>query len=212
MAVSVQVNSAVLKRIVRCLADAAASRPDMPTHFTETVLIQPDSAGVAFLCTDGYRLHKVVVSTSYAKFDGDGDQLIVGVAWLLKMLHSSDDEYFDLTITGEAHPEASRLVNIWRVEIPGYGAQEFDIGGRWPSLHSLIDYDVVEYGAGFNPAYFKDMIDAAMIWWDRKDPDDAFPLIVKQMHPQKQSSFTIRNSLGTLSMTLMPKVIDSDEV
>ena len=209
----------MLRRIVKVVAPATSARPLVPTHFSETVLIAPtEDGGVLFSCCDGFHLHEVETFKGMVNYSGDGP-LVVGIGWLQSLLGRGKSERW-IELTATPHPDASRFVDMWIVSATWASSdttltedgQSFDIGGKWPNPSSLIDYDAVSTDAtGFNPVFFKAMVNAAMTWWDRDTPDEALPLVVKQMHPQKQSTFTIRNAIGRLKMSLMPKIMDTEE-
>ena len=75
-------STGVLTRVLKAIAPAAVKRPPLvPTHFTETVLIQPTPDSVEFVCTDGFRMHTAQVWHEHAKCEGDGP-MIVGLTWL----------------------------------------------------------------------------------------------------------------------------------
>ena len=54
------------------------------------------------------------------------------------------------------------------------------------------------------------MVTAARSWWDLDTPDETFPLQIVEMHPQKVCTFALRNAIGRLRITIMPKVSDDD--
>ena len=119
----------------------------------------------------------------------------------------------ELKVEGVPVPE--KRMEDWTAHLdvedrPPYD-QSFDIGGRWPNVNSLIEHGDILTGVGFNPGYFFDMVTAAKSWWDVDTPDESFPLMVNELHPQKICSFTLRNAIGRLRITIMPKVSDDDE-
>jgi hypothetical protein len=214
----ISLTNTMLRRIVKAVAPATAQRPEVPTHFSETMLVTPVTDGLRFTCTDGFRLHQVETFKGMVNYGGDG-KMVFGIGWLQDILKETGRAERWMELSAEPHPDTAKFVEIWETRctvaadehsLTEHG-QRFDIGGRWPNPESLIDYDTVEDSVGFNPTYFKHMIDAAMGWWDKDTPDAALPLLVKQMHPQKVSTFTIRNAIGRLTMTLMPKIMTSEE-
>ena len=215
-----------LKRIVASIAPAAAKRRDLEAnHFTETVLVQPWNDGVRFTCTDGFRLHQVEAFKGQVHYDGiDGgvagavsgagyEGAVFGLNWLKDVVKNASGE-----VELVAHRTPSPQGELWRVQafVPADQAlevteQSFELG-KWPNVDALIDHEMIEEGAvGVNPGYFSDLIKAALAWWDKGDPDDSMPLVIHQMAPQKVCTFTLRNSIGRLKLSFMPKISDDDE-
>jgi hypothetical protein len=214
-----------LKRIVDVVYPAAAgASPLVPTHFTESCLIYPDSTqegAMAFCCVDGFRMHTVqLYDTSWGDAEDKSDRIVVGATWLREVAAAAADGTM-VTIAAGKLP-GNKMGEEWKTEgaVDNHGkvlveGQTFNLGGRWPDVRSLIHHDEIVFGdngVGLHPEYFRQVVESAMDWWDEMDdPSESFPLVVREMAPNKVSSFSIVNSLGRLQLSIMPKVLDSDD-
>lgn len=219
----ISLTSTLLRRILKTVAPATAAQPEVPSHFSETVRVQCVEDQVLFTCADGFHLHEVEMFTG-VNYSGDDEGLVLSVGWLQGILKEIGRTERWLEISAEKHPDTAKIVEMWENRCwfaSFYGASSdqprnehplrFDIGGKWPNTANLIDYDTIEDSVGINPGYFKDMVLAALTWWDKDSPDASFPLIVQQMHPQKVSKFTLRNGVGRLTVAIMPKIMLPEE-
>lgn len=218
-------STGVLSRVLKAIAPAAVKKPPLvPTHFTETVLVQPTpDDSVEFTCTDGFRMHTADVWQEYIKFEGDGP-MVVGLHWLQTTIKGLGRKEATVEVVAESMQDPAKRAEVWTIAMdvdkhlrtedhePFFRYNErFDIGGRWPNVNSLIEHGEILTGVGFNPGYVFDMVTAARSWWDVDTPDETFPLQVLEFHPQKVCTFTLRNAIGRLRITIMPKVSDDDE-
>lgn len=222
---SITLPAETLRRIVDAVYPAAATgSPLLPTHFTESCLIYPDNeqeGAMAFCCVDGFRMHTVqLYDTTWTDPEDKADRIVVGATWLREIADKAADGTM-VTIAAEKLP-GNKLGEEWKTvdAVDQAGAvitngQSFNLGGRWPDVRSLIHHDEVvfgENGVGLHPEYFRQVVDSAMDWWDEMDdPSESFPLVVREMAPNKVSTFSIVNALGRLKLSIMPKVLDSDD-
>ena len=159
-------------------------------------------------------MHSVDVWHEHAKCEGEGP-MIVGLTWLQTTLKALGGKALSMELRVEGVPVPEKRIEDWTAHLnvedrPPYH-QSFDIGGKWPNVNSLIEHGDILTGIGFNPGYFFDMVTAARSWWDLDTPDETFPLQIVEMHPQKVCTFALRNAIGRLRITIMPKVSDDDE-
>jgi hypothetical protein len=132
--------------------------------------------------------------------------LMLGVSWLKGLVKSETGQ---LTIMAERVKTPANRSESWTVTC-GTHAQEFDVGGEWPNPQRLIDHGDYEIGCAFRPDFLGDMVRCAEAWWNHKE-EEIFPLVIKQMSPQKVSTFTIKNEVGRLRMDIMPVIFDEDD-
>ena len=191
-----------LRQIVSVLQPAAATGPEVPTHFTETIYVTNVDGKTELFSSDGYRMHRIEVNAMVAS---EGT-LMIGVSWLAGVLKDSTG---DVMIVAKMTKVPSSRSESWKVTC-GNHEQTFDVGGEWPNPSKLIDHGDYEIGAGFRPDFFMEMAVCAHAWWDNKE-EEVFPLVVKQMSPQKVSTFTIKNNIGRLRMDIMPVIFDEDD-
>lgn len=198
----------------------SSRRPDIPTHFTETVLFIPsksEDGGVDVITTDGFRVATCTLFNLALTLPNDKPEhgrIVIG-AKTLRNIVADEDGPDEITLSVDRLP-GSKAGEEWRV--PAYAGQDehtFALAGGWPDTSTLVHYDEQDFGTdgvGFHPDYFIKAIDAVYGWWEEGDEDESLPMVVREIAPNKVCTFTIKNTIGRLTVSIMPKVLDNDDI
>lgn len=200
---------------------------DAPSHFTETIRLEHADGhkGEVTLITacDSYRFHQVELGFADSMNTGS---VLLPVNWIMDLLPKLENHVGHVELVATARQRGKKNV-IEHVVVLTFtdGAQDewvqevtWDMDTVWPDMEKLFTAEetfAADTDVGFNVGFLRDMLDAAVLWWNDYGVSDSFPLRVRNFTPSRVSRFTLRNDIGELTVGICPALtqdyLDDDE-